>query len=128
MSLRRLRDTCIDCVKSKSKISDIGRQPGPQVTELRDALERIRRSQTFRNTQRVLEFLNFVVTKKLEGREAELRENKIGVALYRRDLDYDTKIDSIVRTQARRVRDRLAEYYGSEGAADPFVICLPKGG
>ena len=90
------------------------------------ALERLKRSQTFGNSARLLHFLDFVVAARLRGEE--LKETSIGVGLYGRDPSYDTKIDSIVRTQARRVRERLEEYYKSEGAADPIVLQIPKGG
>jgi Tol biopolymer transport system component len=49
------------------------------------------------------------------------------VGLYQRDPSYDPKTDGIVRTQARRVRERLDEYYRAEGAADPVRLTIPKG-
>jgi len=51
----------------------------------------------------------------------------IGVGLYGRTTQYDPKLDNIVRTQARRVRERLEKYYLDEGAADPLIIRIPKG-
>ena len=36
--------------------------------------------------------------------------------------------DSIVRTEAGRLRARLGEYYLGEGRSDALVIELPKGG
>ena len=96
--------------------------------EILDAMQRLRASKTFSNSERLLQFLEFVVAAKLRGEEAELKETSIGVGLYRRDPAYDTKLDSIVRTQARRVRERLEEYYKFEGVSDPVVLQLPKGG
>src|SRR5262249_13140091 len=40
----------------------------------------------------------------------------------------DPKQDSIVRTEAGRLRARLAEYYAGEGGEEPVIIELPKGG
>src|SRR5262249_29463573 len=58
----------------------------------------------------------------------ELKETSIGVEVFGRPADYDPKQDSIVRTEAGKLRTRLAEYYGGEGAGDAIVIELPKGG
>ena len=92
------------------------------------AMERLQASAAFRNSERLMQFLEFVVAAKLRGEASELKETVIGIGLYRRDTTYDTKLDSIVRTQARRVRERLEEYYTSEGSADPVILQLPKGG
>ena len=96
--------------------------------EMMAALEKIRGSQTFHNSERLLAFLDFVVAFKLKTGEGELKETSIGVGLYNRLPTYDTKVDSIVRTQARRVRERLDEYYRTEGAGDPIRLRIPKGG
>src|SRR5262249_50929223 len=50
----------------------------------------------------------------------------IALELYRRSTDFDASLDSIVRVDARRLRDRLREYY-AESVADPVIISLPKG-
>src|SRR5262249_23131204 len=41
---------------------------------------------------------------------------------------YDTRSDSVVRTEAAKLRTRLTEYYAGEGASAPVLIELPKGG
>ncbi len=64
----------------------------------------------------------------LEGRGAELKESVIGTEVFRRTADYNTKSDPIVRTEARRLRARLTEFYERAGAAAAIVIELPKGG
>jgi TolB-like protein/tetratricopeptide (TPR) repeat protein len=95
--------------------------------DIRDALARVRTSATFRNADRLGEFLEFVVNARLGANGPEIKETTIGVGLYHREPDYDPKIDSIVRTQARRVRARLADYYAGEGVNDPIEIQIPKG-
>jgi TolB-like protein len=40
---------------------------------------------------------------------------------------YDSKQDPIVRTEARRLRARLSEYYLADGKGDSMIIDLPKG-
>ncbi|MGO9261718.1 MAG: hypothetical protein ACLQU1_36260 [Bryobacteraceae bacterium] len=73
-------------------------------------------------------FLQFVVQRSLEGRSAELKETVIATEVFGRPADYNPKRDAIVRTEAGRLRARLGEYYLAEGANDPLVIELPRGG
>lgn len=105
-----------------------GLQSQVQVTEIREAMERIRFSRTFAHSRRLLELLDFVTAATLRGDGPRLNETAIGVALYRRNPSYDPNLDGIVRTQAKRLHERLSEYYGTEGAGDPIVIRLSKRG
>jgi len=52
----------------------------------------------------------------------------IALEVFGRKPGYDPKRDSIVRTEAVRLRARLIEYYAGEGSGDPVIIELPKGG
>src|SRR5262249_5836715 len=47
---------------------------------------------------------------------------------YGKPLGFDPANDPAVRVDARRLRDRLREYYQSEGAADSIRIDIAKGG
>jgi hypothetical protein len=42
--------------------------------------------------------------------------------------DYDPRTDSSVRVQAGKLRQKLDEYYRTEGAEDPLMVEPPKGG
>jgi TolB-like protein len=95
---------------------------------IREQLERIVSSSGFSRNPRLSRFLRFLVEGQLEGRNGELKEAVIAVEVFHRRPDYDPKQDSIVRTEAGRLRARLAEYYIAEGTADAVVIELPKGG
>ena len=90
-------------------------------------LNRILASPGFSRNERLSRFLRFVVEQHLEGRDAEIKESLIAVEAFGRKPDYDPKEDSIVRSEAARLRARLAEYYASEGSGDQVVIELPKG-
>jgi TolB-like protein/Flp pilus assembly protein TadD len=68
------------------------------------------------------------VQQHLAGKTDELKESLVGIEVFGRAPGYDTRLDSVVRTEAAKLRSRLAEYYAGEGAADPVVIELPKGG
>src|ERR1700683_3859329 len=73
-------------------------------------------------------FLRFLAERHLEGSHNQLKESVIAVEVFGRKPDHDPAQDSIVRTEASRLRARLAEYYVGEGKDDGTVIELPKGG
>jgi adenylate cyclase len=91
-------------------------------------LDRILSSPGFARNERMSRFLRLVVERHLEGRDEELKESLIGVEVFGRRPDFDPKQDSIVRTEAGRLRARLTEYYAGDGRGDAVVIELPKGG
>jgi adenylate cyclase len=90
-------------------------------------LERICASRQFRNAERQKRFLIFVVKQALAGKGGELKESVLAMEVFDRAADYDPKVDTIVRVEARRLRKKLAEYYAADGAADPVRIELPTG-
>jgi len=99
----------------------------PDPTAVRQQLERILSSPGFVRNPRMSSFLRWLVEQHLEGRDDELKESLIALQVFGRRPDYDPRIDSIVRTEAARLRSRLAEYYAGDGAADPLRIDVPKG-
>ena len=93
----------------------------------RKQLERVLASPAFARNERLSRFLRFVVERHLEGRHDDIKESVIAVEVFRRSPDYDPKQDSIVRTEASRLRARLREYYAGDGKDDEWIIELPKG-
>src|SRR5580692_9721001 len=94
---------------------------------LREALDRVLSSGCFARSEGLSRLLRFLVERKLEGRDSELKESLIGVEVYGRKPDYDPKLDSTVRSEIARLRTRLSKYYTTEGSQDPLMIELPKG-
>jgi len=90
-------------------------------------VEKILASRTFRSAAGQRDFLRYTVTEKLHGRGHLLKEYSIGVAVFRKKESFDPRLDSIVRTEARKLRVRLAKYFESEGKDDPLRIQLPLG-
>jgi TolB-like protein/tetratricopeptide (TPR) repeat protein len=88
-------------------------------------LEKVLRSRTFSRAAGQRKFLRYAVTEALEGRGHLLKEYSIGAFL--RGDSFDPRVDSIVRTEARKLRARLAKYFETEGRADPLRIHLPVG-
>jgi TolB-like protein len=93
----------------------------------RSELERVLASPGFTRNERLGRFLRFVVEKHLEGRDDEIKEYVVAIEVFGRRPDHDPKQDSIVRTEAGRLRARLSEYYLGDGKDDPVIIELPKG-
>jgi TolB-like protein len=74
---------------------------------------------------RLKKLLTFLVEETLAGNP--LKESILGVAVFGRRPGYDPKQDSVVRTEVRRLRAKLIEYYAGEGIDDRLIIDLPKG-
>jgi TolB-like protein/Flp pilus assembly protein TadD len=102
--------------------------PGAAPDQIRTQLGRILGSVYFSNAQRSSQFLQFVVSRSIEGRAEEIKESSVGIEVYGRDpSSFDPKTDSIVRAEASRLRGKLREYYDAQGKDDPIRIELPKG-
>ena len=104
-----------------------GPPSGLSYTTIWSAVDRVRRSRTIRSSQRLIQLLTFVVDATLKGEASQVKETTIGVFVFGRSPDYDPKSDTIVRSQARRLRAKLKEYYNSEGSQDPVIIEVPVG-
>ena len=92
---------------------------------VRAQLERILASEVFSRSQQLRRFLSFIVEQSLSGQGHSLKESVLAHELYGKGTDFDGGTDPVVRVDARRLRDKLREYY--EGRSDPVVISLPKG-
>jgi TolB-like protein/Flp pilus assembly protein TadD len=115
-------------VVEKTRILDPMPPSETDVQSARRQLDRILESPGFSRNERLSRFLRFVVEGRLEGREQDLKESVLAVEVFGRKTDYDPRRDPIVRTEAIRLRTRLAEYYSVDGRDDELVIELPKGG
>src|ERR1035437_7140099 len=91
-------------------------------------VQRVVASSAFSRSSRLSEFLLFVSKRTLQGETANLNEQEIGAAVFGRSLGYLQAEDNIVRANASRLRQRLAEHFATEGKAEQLRISLPKGG
>jgi Tol biopolymer transport system component len=96
--------------------------------EIREELNRLVSSREFAQAGRLCRFLTFVVERTLAGDRESLKESVIGTAVYDRAPGYDPKAEPIVRTEARRLRAKLADYYQNTGRDDRIFISVPTGG
>jgi TolB-like protein len=93
---------------------------------IHDQLVRVLNSGPFHQAQRRRRFLEYIVNEALAGRGERLKGSNVAQAVFDRE-SFDSNIDPIVRMEAARVRDRLREYYETDGRDDPVRISLPKG-
>src|SRR5215831_14370344 len=85
-------------------------------------LQRVLESPGFVRNERLSRFLRFIVERQMSGRECDLKESVIGIEVFGRQPGFDPQQDSTVRSEASRLRARLAEYYTGEGSGDALVI------
>lgn len=99
----------------------------PAAADVRLQLDRILASEGFVNADRMARFLRYIVDRALAGEGDQIKEYVVGVEVFGRSADYDPRVDSLVRVEARRLRTKLDEYYAGPGRDDPIVIALRRG-
>ena len=97
------------------------------VDEVRAALERVLSNGDFARNTNCTRILRFIVEETIEGRGARLKAFSIATLALNRPGDFNPQANSIVRVQAKRLRELLGQYYAGVGAVDSIVIHLPVG-
>lgn len=90
-------------------------------------LDRLLASDVFAGAGRASSLLRYLVTRTLAGEGDQLKEYVVGVDVFGRGDQFDPRIDTIVRVEARRLRAKLDEYYSGPGATDPVRLDIPRG-
>jgi hypothetical protein len=90
-------------------------------------IERVLASNQFRSSLRLREFLLYIADCALKELPEAATEQQIGVHVFHRLPGYNSSEDSIVRTHARLLRQKLGEYFATEGVAEPMIVEVPKG-
>lgn len=94
---------------------------------VREQVDRILSSDTLRASEVLRRLLRFLADKAFAGEADHLKEYSIGLDALGKPPTYDPRQDAAVRLQASRLRQKLDEYYRSEGKNDPVIVELPKG-
>jgi hypothetical protein len=124
-----------DLTVKSSRTSSAFKRPG-ELTEAVDMsnadprttlVERVMESNQFKASVRLREFLRYIADCAVKGTPEAATEQQIGVNVFKRPAGYNSSEDSIVRTHARLLRQKLAEYFSTEGASEPTIIEVPKG-
>src|SRR5262245_51006701 len=94
---------------------------------IRQQLDRILHSGPFLQSRRRQRFLEYLVNETLAGRSERLKGYTIALEVFDRPETFDPTVYPLVRIEAARLREKLREYYGTDGQGDPIHIDLPKG-
>ena len=92
---------------------------------IRGQLERILASEVFSRSQHLRRFLSYIVEQSLAGQGHTLKESVLAHELYGKGTDFDGGTDPVVRVDARRLRDKLREFY--EGKIRPHRHLAAEG-
>jgi hypothetical protein len=90
-------------------------------------IQRILQSKTFRTSEVQRNLLTYLAGKSLSGTADGLKEYTVGLDVFAKPASYDPRQESVVRMHVARLRQKLTEYYRTEGADDPILVDLPKG-
>jgi len=90
-------------------------------------LEAVLASSLFVRTPSLANLLSYLCQRYFQGESDQLKEYTIGVEAFGRAPDFDKKEDSIVRVEIRRLREKLRQFYETEGAGRPIRLTIPVG-
>jgi hypothetical protein len=99
----------------------------PAQEQCQKQIQRILQSAAFRNASTLQQLLQYLAARAFDHGAETLKEYTIGVEALGRPHDFDPKTDTIVRVQIHRLRQKLREYYDSDGSRDPIIVDIPKG-
>ncbi len=91
-------------------------------------VERILQSKIFRTSEVLRNLLAYLAEKAISGTADSLKEYTIGLDALGKPASFDPRQESVVRMHTARLRQKLSEYYRTEGVDDPIIVDLPKGG
>jgi hypothetical protein len=92
----------------------------------REQVDRILLSTTFHGRDSLKRLLAYLSDRTIDGSAGDLKEYTIGVDVFHKAEGYDPQADGSVRQHVGKLRQKLDEYYRSEGISDPIRIELPK--
>jgi beta-glucanase (GH16 family) len=107
---------------------DATQSPSDKFREEREELKRVLSHPEFSRSANLVRFLSWICNKYFEGQTDDIREYSIAVeALGRRESNFDSHVDPIVRVTARSLRKKLRELYKTDWRDHPLQIVLPLG-
>jgi hypothetical protein len=91
-------------------------------------IQRILQSKAFRTSEIHRTLLSYLAEKSVSGTADGLKEYTVGLDVFAKPDTYDPRQESTVRMHVARLRQKLGQYYRTEGVEDPILVDLPKGG
>src|SRR6266478_4590733 len=99
----------------------------PQREQYLAQVDRLLNSHVLHGSESLCKLLRYLAEHALDHPGSSLKEYQIATEVFGRPPNFDPQSDSTIRVQAGRLRLKMAEYYASEGAADPIQVEMPKG-
>jgi len=90
-------------------------------------LNRILTSSGFTSSQRLSQFLGYVVKQTLNGQADTIKQYTVAVEGMGFGAGFNPQSNPTVRIHARKLRRALDQYYLKQGSQDPILIDIPKG-
>jgi hypothetical protein len=100
----------------------------PELDQNKIQIQRIVSSKAFKTSEVHRNLFNYLAEKSLGGEAHNLKEYTVGLDVFGKPASYDPRQESVVRMHVGRLRQKLAEYYRTEGLDDSVIVDLPKGG
>ena len=101
---------------------------GVGVAEAKAQVERVLAAECFRSSDSSRRLFRFLAEESLANRARELKEYTVGMEVFGKPAEYDPRVDASTRVQAGKLRQRIEEFYRTEGVNDAIVVHFPKGG
>lgn len=105
--------------------SAASRAPEGRLAEIRAYLAQLLDTPQFSASSRRGQLLQYLVRETLAGNGDKITEYAIGLDVFRKPESFDPRIESVVRTEFSRLRQRLKTWYTEEGRRDHIVIDFP---
>ncbi len=90
-------------------------------------ISRIIESPQLNKSPRLTELLQYLTERALQDPTEVIREQEIGAVVFGKPADYDTNQDNIVRVQISQLRKKIEKFFETEGAAEPWILEIPRG-
>jgi hypothetical protein len=100
-------------------------EPTPE--EKLEQLEKILHSRVLHGSESLVALLRYLVREEVGDPSVQIKESTIALEVFGCGSDFDSRTNSVVRVQTKRLRTKLQEYYETEGMSDRIFIDLPKG-
>lgn len=94
---------------------------------LLEQVEKVLQSEEFKGSEVLRRLLRYLAEKSACGEADDLKEYIVAIEGLGKPASYNPRYNSTVRIQLRRLREKLAAYYGREGQQDSIILEIPKG-
>jgi hypothetical protein len=101
---------------------------GPEEDARWMLVQRVASSRQLGKASQLRDILLYICRRALIENASSIGEQEIGCKVLGRRPDFNPNEDNIVRAQVRHLRQKLEEYFNSEGTGEPVILTIPKGG